>query len=262
MLVFFAYIKTSFKKNLTYRINSFLGIINILVQIIISCEIWKALYAGEKMVNGISYPVVVTNFILTLGISNILTVDDFFIQYHINKGTIACELLRPMDLRKRILAENIGGMLYKFLVNFIPATIIALCFVKITLPASGFRFVLFIISICLGVGILWSISLIVQMTSFWIINVWSVSTIKNVIINLLSGAVIPVWFMPHVLQKVVKVTPFEAIYYIPMQIYLGKIKLYRIGFCYVKQICWIVIFCLIGSFMWEKGKKRIITQGG
>ena len=78
------------------------------------------------MVNGISYPVVVTNFILTLGISNILTLDDFFIQYHINKGTIACELLRPMDLRKRILAENIGGMLYKFLVNFIPATIIAL----------------------------------------------------------------------------------------------------------------------------------------
>lgn len=180
----------------------------------------------------------------------------------INKGTIICELLRPIDLRKRIIAENIGCLLYRLIVNFIPAIGIAVFYVEICKPANVLYLFLFLISVVLGIAILWSISLIVQMLSFWIINVWSISTIKNVLINILSGSVVPIWFMPDILKRIISLTPFEAIYYIPLQIYLGFIGLETIWFYYLKQVCWLVLSILVGNILWEQGKKRIVMQGG
>lgn len=151
---------------------------------------------------------------------------------------------------------------FNFISNFIPTLIITSLIYGILPPAGVVNFVLYLVSMLLGFCVLWSLSLIIQMTAFWIINVWSISTIKNVIVKILAGAMLPLYFMPEPLLKIIRFTPFDSIYHIPLQIYLGNAEPLQISMCIAKQIVWIAILYSISLFMWNCGKKKIVIQGG
>lgn len=262
MNTYLAYFKITFRNNIVYRVECLLGILNTCLQIFISCAIWKVLYGTSVEVNGITYAMISTNFIIAIGLANIFSLNDFAIQQKLWDGSIATELLKPINLRARLLAESIGNIIFKLLTNFLPSVIIASIFIGILPPAGVEAFFLFVISVILGFSILWTISLIIQMTAFWIINVWSVSTIKNVIINIFAGASIPLWFMPDRILKLVKYTPFDSIYFIPVKIYLGEVNITDVWYYYGKQILWFTILYGIGVFLWQNGMKKVIVQGG
>lgn len=262
MSVYFAYIKIAFLNKCTYRVECLLGILSTCLQIFISCAIWKVLYGTNQNINDITYSMVVTNFVLSQGLSKAFSVNDFAIQQKINDGTICNEFLKPVDYIISILATNLGEILFNLIVFFLPTVLITSIFIGILPPSGLINSLLFLLSIILGFIILWLISSIVQMSSFWIINVWSISTIKNVIIGVLSGSLLPLWFMPESVLQIINYTPFDSIYFIPIEIYLGTISLYEIMGCYVRQVIWIIILYSLSRIMWEFGKKRLVVQGG
>lgn len=259
---YLAYFKMSFKQHTAYRAEWFFGILNSVIQIFISVAIWKALYANREAVNGVEFSVIVTNFIISLGLSNIFSTNDFAIQQKINDGSIANELLKPIDFRKILLAQTLADIAFKFISNFVPTFLITALVFGILPPAGIVQFLFYLLSMFLGFCVLWSISLIIQMTAFWIINVWSISTIKNVFVKVLAGAALPLYFMPEPVMKVIRLTPFDSIYHIPLQIYLGNAGYAEIGYCLIKQIIWIVILYSISIFMWHCGNKKVVIQGG
>lgn len=262
MRAYIQYAKCCFKKNLVYRFDYILGILSTLMKIFIYISIWKALYKDNTDIDGITFSMVCTSFILSLAISRAFAIDDFIIYRKVQKGEITNELLRPVSFRGLLLAENLGNIFFNIIVNFCPAVIISSFFVEILPPFSMINFLIFLLSILLGFFVLYEISYIVSVSSFWIINVWSISTIKNVFISVLSGTMIPLWFMPESVMKIIKFTPFDAIYFVPINIYLGKVSMMNIGILLVKQLVWISILQIIGGWIWSRAVKKLVVQGG
>lgn len=262
MRAYIQYAKCCFKKNLVYKSDYLLGILSTLMSIFIYVSIWKALYKGNTDIDGISFSVVCTSFILSLAISRAFYIDDFIIYRKIQKGEITNELLRPVSFRGLLLAENLGNICFKLIANFAPAVIISSIFVEILPPFSVINFLIFLLSVIFGFFVLYEMSYIVSVSSFWIINVWSISTIKNVFISVLSGTMIPLWFMPETVLNIIKFTPFDSIYFVPINIYLGKVSMMNIGILLVKQLVWISILRIIGGWIWKRAVKRLVVQGG
>lgn len=262
MSAYLAYFKISFKQNTIYRVEWLLGILNNCIQIFISIAIWRALYGASFEINGVGFTMIATNFILSQGLSHVFTTSDLAIQKKLRDGSIANELLKPVDYRKILLANNLGNILFKLISNFLPSMIITSFIAGIMPPVSFTAAILYVVSLIFGFAILWSISMIVQMTAFWIMNVWSISTIKDVFVKVLSGATLPLWFMPKPILKIIEWTPFEAIYHIPLKIYLGELGIAEVGGELIKQIVWIVLLYSISCFMWARGKRKIVLQGG
>ncbi|MCQ2577353.1 MAG: ABC-2 family transporter protein [Treponema sp.] len=259
---YFAFFKMTFKQNTVYRVEWLFGILSSVLQIFVSVAIWKTLYGSRDAVNGINFSVIVTNFIISLGLSEIFSTNDFTIQQKINDGSIANELLKPIDYRKILLAQTLAQIVFKFLSNFLPTLIITSIIFGILPPVSLQNFLIYLVSMFLGFCVLWSISLIIQMTAFWIINVWSISTIKNVFVKVLAGTMLPLYFMPEPVLKIIAFTPFDSIYHIPLQIYLGTVDYYTILFSMLKQIVWIAILYSVSLYMWHRGSKKLVIQGG
>ncbi len=259
---YMAFAKKSFLQKSAYRLDHWMGILNTLIRLVIYVEIYRALYAGREAVDGITMTMVTTNFILSLGMESFFVVNDFYLSNKLIDGSIATEMLLPVSFHGRMLADNLGSACFKLIFHFVPAMIVSCVFIGISAPISLGAFGLFIISVFLGYGVLWSISFLFQMFSFWLMNVWAVMTIKNVFINVLSGAMIPLWFMPDWIRNVIKFTPFESIYFTPVQIYLGKIDGTEIMFGFLKQIVWIFVLMVFGFIVWNKGQKKIVVQGG
>lgn len=256
----FAIIK--FRNNMAYRFEYLLGILNTLLSFVVYWSIYKALYGGADTVDGVTFSMVTTNFIIALGLGSAFTKNEMFLQDKIKQGTIANELLKPVNFKLRMLFEDLGEGFFRVIFNFLPTVIIAAFFAQLQAPSSLPNFILCLVSTLLGYIVLWLISFIVQSWSFWLFNVWGLITIKNVFVNILAGAFIPMWFMPDWLRSFINLTPFDSIYFTPVQLYLGELQGYEILINFARQILWIVILYAIGEFCWRKGIKKLVVQGG
>lgn len=259
---YYAYFKKSFLNRSAYRFDHVMSILSNCLRMFIFWEIYKALYGGRQQVDGITMAMVTTNFILSMGLDAAFYINDYFLPDKIGNGSITTELLRPMSFKGRMIAENLGNAAFNLLFRFLPALVLGACIIGLLPPASPLMLVLFVVSALLGYGVLWTISFAVQMTAFWLLNVWSMTTIKNVFVNVLSGTMIPLWFMPEWMEGVLKFTPFSSIYFTPVQIYLGQLTFQEIvGKCAV-QLVWIVLIYGVGDLLWRCGQKKLVVQGG
>lgn len=259
---YFAYAQKCFLGRSAYRFDHLMSILSTCMQFFIFWGIYRALYGTNSEIDGITFSMVTTNFVLSMGLGAVFCPDDYFLPGKIWDGSIATELLRPISFKGRMIAENLGNATFDLLFRFLPVLVIALLTVGVSAPASPVRLLLFIFSAFLGYGVLWTISFAVQMTSFWLINIWSLLTIKNVFVNVLSGAMIPLWFMPEWMSGILNFTPFSSIYFTPVQIYLGQLSYSEIAFKCGVQILWIAVIYLIGNFLWKKGQQKLVVQGG
>ena len=259
---YLAFAKKSFLQKSAYRLDHWMGILNTLIRLVIYVEIYRALYGGRQTVDGITMSMVTTNFILSLGLESFFVVNDFYLANRIYDGSIATEMLLPVSFHGRMLADNLGVAAFKLIFHFVPAMLVAVLFIGIAAPAGAGAFGLFVLSALFGYGVLWSLSFLFQMFSFWLINVWAIMTIKNVFINVLSGSMIPLWFMPELARKIIAFTPFESIYFTPVQIYLGNISGGEIVAGFIEQLVWIACLMAAGFVLWNKGKRKLVVQGG
>ena len=85
---------------------------------------------------------------------------------------------------------------------------------------------------------------------------------KEHLIRLLSGSIIPMWFFPEGLRRVLEFFPFVYLYQLPLDIYIGKydLKEYlpRIGM----QLMWLLLFFLLFQYLQQKVMKHVMVQGG
>lgn len=120
MRVYLEFAKKKFSNKMVYRFDYVLGIISTILLYVIFICIYKALYGGAQEVDGITFSMVTTNFILSLCLSNVYRFDDEFIEKKLKDGSIANEFLKPVNFKGRILAENLGENFFGICFNFLP----------------------------------------------------------------------------------------------------------------------------------------------
>lgn len=262
MSTYIEFAAVKFRNNMAYRFEYVMGILNTVLTFLVYWCIYKALYGTATEIDGITFSMVTTNFIISLGLTNAFSKNEMFLQDKIKQGTIANELLKPVNFKLRMLFEDMGDGFFKVIFNFLPAVLISVLFTELEPPAGILSFVMCLLSSVLGYIVLWYISFIFQTLSFWLFNVWGLITIKNVVVNILSGTLLPLWFMPEPILNIIKFTPFDSIFFTPVQIYLGQIQGFEILLYFWKQLLWAVILYFVGELLWSKGIKKLVVQGG
>ncbi len=193
---------------------------------------------------------------------SIFGMDEYFISNKINNGLISSDLLKPTSFRMLVFFYNFGLVAFKIIMNLMPAVILSVLFFKLLLPFSLSMGIYFLISMAMGYLVLYSLNFIVWLSAFWFYGTFSLVTIKDAIIVVMSGALIPLWFMPQWLYDFIKLTPFDSIYYIPISIYLGQIPANEIVMSMIKQGFWIILLTCIGHVVWKFATKKLVVQGG
>ena len=151
---YLAYAKKSFLGRSAYRFDHLMGILNTLLKVFIFWEIYKALYGGRTEVDGITMTMVTTSFVLSICMDAMFCVNDFFIPGRIWAGNIANELLLPISMEGRMVAENMGNTLFQLIFHFVPALILSIFVVGVAAPKGPLMLLLFLVSAILGYGVL------------------------------------------------------------------------------------------------------------
>jgi len=259
---FYVY-KVQILKALAYKFNVYGNVIMQTIIMIASAFFWKALFSNSEIMNGVTVDTMLTYTVVSSLVSVLLSTNvEWRITMSVRKGTIAVDMMRPVNVFKVFFAENLGYVTALFFQNFLPILLIGSLIIKFPVPASVEDGLLFCVSMVMAFYINWYISVIFGMWAFKVIEMSALIQVKKHLIRLLSGSMIPLWFFPPWLQRILECLPFAYIYQMPISIFVGKYTRESLEKGLLIQFIWLVVLYLVKSYLEKNVTKSVMIQGG
>lgn len=224
---------------------------------------WRAVYGGAETAHGVTGDSMIIYTVVSMLINSLyyMGVEDY-ISDAVKSGSIATDMMKPINLFSMYLSQDIGSIGYNFVFITIPMFVVGTIVFGLPVPASAAHFALFLASFILGYVINWLFSATFAMISFTALDLGPIFSIKYHFVNMLSGAMIPLWFFPEWLANAMYFLPFVYMYQEPLSIFIGK---YTIAECLPKigiQAAWAIGLLIIFMFAQKRATSRVMVQGG
>jgi ABC-2 type transport system permease protein len=257
--------RRSFQQQFAYRAAALAGIFTNGIFGIMIASVFLALYqsqasGGTTSVEGWTKDQTIT--LVWINQSLLMTVylwGWWEITRNIQSGAIANELLKPYDYFTYWISRDLGRALAHFLVRGLPTFLVGVIFFDVLMPGTWVTFAAFLASIALAVTVSFCLRFIVNLAGFWVMDYRGLSAIFAALINLLSGMLAPLAFLPGPIRDAAYVLPFRAVIMTPNEIYLGQVPIWQgLGL----QLLWIAVLILACRYVLGLGERQLVVQGG
>jgi ABC-2 type transport system permease protein len=260
---YLAIVKNSVLEVVVYRAHFIFTSIGNILFIFLIHYLWRAIFGGRSIINGMSFNQVFVYLALATTIFNMfVTFVDWDMSYSMLDGSIIIPMIRPLDYQLQMFARKLGGLLLSLAIIAIPALGVVFGVFRAEIE-PGVNLLLFPISLLFSYLISFALDFFIGSLSFYTQSVWGISNTKNVIVMLLSGAVVPLGFFPENLHKAMGFLPFQAIYDTPLRI-LTQPDLTGddYGLLFLRQISWVILVWFLSRKFYQKAIKKVTVNGG
>lgn len=183
----------------------------------------------------------------------------------ITQGNIAYELCRPCDLYFMWMFRGMGMRLSRVALRCIPVFAVAVFLPApygLKLPPTPEAAVFFLISGVLGFLNVMAFGMLIYISTFFTISVQGTRALCAAAVNLLSGKVIPIPFLPDGVRQVVELLPFASMQNAPLRIYGGDFAGVQTVQTILLQLFWLVVMTVAGRLLMQKALRGVVVQGG
>lgn len=180
-------------------------------------------------------------------------------------GNIVYELCRPISIYNMWFSRSMANRLSRAVLRCFPILAFAVFLPKpygIALPASLWHFVLFLLTLLLGLAMTVSLCVLVYILAFFTISPQGLQMIFITMTDFFAGALIPLPFFPEKMQRFMELLPFAAMQNVPLRIYGGSMTRFEIQKAVLLQIFWLLVITAAGKLLCKLALKRVVVQGG
>ena len=256
------------KRNLAYKGAFYLFIFISMFGSFIQYFLWMAIYGSSDnaTLGGLSRDEMIIYIFMVYVTSSLvmITISDW-VSDDVVKGTVAMNLIKPIDYRMSLIARAFGQVIYRFLSPGVFIWI-GLEIYKVTvlnLPVTSiYNIILFLISCIMSFFICVLFDFCFGMVAFFTTYIFGMLMAKEALLSFLTGQLIPLSFFPPLVQRIFDFLPFSSMVYTPVMIYLGKYSGAELGFVLLRQAVWVVLLYVLGNLIWKKVTKRLVVLGG
>lgn len=266
--IYLPFASNELKRQMAYKGAFYLFIVISLFGSFISYFLWMAIYgsADTPSLGGLTrqemviyvFMVYVTSSLVTISISDWVSDD-------VVKGTVAMNLIKPMDYRMSLIVRGMGQMVHRFLSPgifvWIGLELYRVFAMKLPLTGIGQIF-LYLLSCMMSYLIYVLFDFCFGMIAFFTTYIFGMLLAKDALLGFLTGQLIPLSFFPQSVEKVFGFLPFSSMVYTPVMIYLGKYQGRELAFALGRQAVWVIVLYALGSLIWRKVTKRLVVLGG
>jgi ABC-2 type transport system permease protein len=180
----------------------------------------------------------------------------------IRTGDIATDLVRPVHPLRAGLAFDLGRALYHVVFRGIPPFVIGALLFPVRIPTDPLVWLAFAISLALAIAVSFFFRVLYNIVGFWTTDVRGVMMLAGIVANLFSGFLIPVSFFPSWLAAIARATPFPSIVQTPIDVFLGTLSGPALAGALLTQAAWAIALGLAAVWIFERGARRLVVQGG
>jgi len=255
--------RASMQINLAYRAHFLFLLLGNAVFIVVTWFLWKSIYAGREILNGMSFERTFTYLSLAMSVFVLLqTWVEWGMSQRIISGDIVIDLLRPLDYMGLMVSDILGFVAGNFLAIALPSFLIVVFAFGMPVPL-GLNLPLCLVSLALSFIINFSIDFLVGNLGFYTESTWGISITKEVIVLSLSGALVPLQFYPEAIRRALEWLPFQAIYSAPINILTdGGMGIGAMLKTLGAQAAWAAVLVLAARAAFARASRAVTVNGG
>lgn len=255
---------TSAQRVLAFRRTMILNLVANSIWVVVAYYLWKAVFIAQPQIATFNWDQMRTYVLLAYAVNALLdtSYSMYRVFFTIRNGDIANELIRPFDFMGAQLAISLGSAMVEGLFSSLIALAIGLTLLHALPPVSLMAAGVFLVSVVLGFIIKFEINFLVALLCFWTKNALGLIWAQSAVVNMFSGAIIPLAFFPEGLRLVSSLLPFQGIITTPLALYLGNIQGWDILSALALQSGWILALWLLIRKLWGPSLRALDIQGG
>ena len=261
--IYLPFARSEVQRAMAYRFRLVLWILSGFVVLFANYFLWRAIFSssGTGLMSGFTFTDMLVYILLMYAVLEMTgSPAGWIIGREVQDGSIAMNLIRPINYSARLFSCAVGGNMFTTVVIGGPLfLIVGFIFHGTTaLPQVA----LFALSVFLSFCICHFFDMCFSMISFYTTYIWGLQMLKFALIRFLAGGLIPFVLMPESMARVFGLLPFAGLGYTPVMIFLGKYSggdiLVYIGL----QIFWALFFWWLSVILWRWAIKRLTILGG
>ena len=251
------------QRALSYRWTVFINMSTQFVWVIVSYFLWQAVFINQHDIDNFNWDRMKTYIVVSYAVNTLLYASSsvFRMMNLIHTGDIAVELIRPFNFFGAQLSQALGSLLIDGLLGGLISLSTGI-FLGIHPPSSPLNASLFALSTILGFLIKFQIHFLVGLLCCWTLHWMGIYWAETAIVNLFSGSLLPLAFLPGWLGAIASILPFQAIVSTPLAIYFGDIQGYTLVKALGVQIFWILILGILIRQIWFFALRALEIQRG
>jgi ABC-2 type transport system permease protein len=252
-----------FQTQLQYRVAALSGVGTQCFWGIIRIMLFDAFYRSTNSEMPITLPEVITYVWLGQAFLGIIGYGaDPDVRQQVRTGTVAYEMLRPVDIPFYWLSRAMAMRVGTLVLRATPILILSYTVIGISWPYSWASFAAWIASLAGALLLSSALATVLTTSLLWTISGDGVSRMMPAITYVLSGMAVPLPLYPDWMQPVLNFLPFRGLIDIPFRFYLGHIPASELLPHLAHQFAWIVGLLLLSRALFARGRRNLVIQGG
>ncbi|QSF44693.1 ABC transporter permease [Paenibacillus tianjinensis] len=253
----------SLQNVLAYRTSYVIGFLANAVNLLAIYFLWHGIYSGRAEVGGYSWDQMKTYLLVTFLANSVLSwYSETSISGKILDGSVAVDLLKPIDFQTARFSETLGASLLEGGMSAILLILFASFLSGITLPHSLLVYVLFALSLLGAILVKFGVVYLAALLCFWSTGSMGIVWTRIAVTNLLSGALVPLAFFPDWLERLALYLPFQSIIHTPTMIFLQQTGTLESLKLIALQAFWGIALWIAGKGMWNWAVRQVTIHGG
>lgn len=262
--LYFHIMMMGFVELLAYRITIIMLSLSIPVTLFARYYVLAALYDnGAEVIDGYNIRELLTYLACAWLLRSFFrTGTDRRLGRQVRSGDIVFELMRPINFLWLTFFRSAGKSVNRFLFISFPLIVVFLFTDILSLPSDPMRWLAFLLLVVVGYVIAFQMQFLMGILAFFIgynLNIiWSV----DLIVQILSGLLLPLNFFPEQFAKILMVLPFRHIFYTPAQVLVGHVALNEVPQMLVSGSVWALALFMFNYFVYKGAERKLSIAGG
>jgi ABC-2 type transport system permease protein len=263
MKSYWAIVSARFRMLLQYRAAALAGFVTQCFWGLILTMIYEAFYRSTSAPQPMTCTEVVTYTWLGQAMLGLLPWnDDAEVRAMIRSGTVAYELVRPLDLYALWFSRALATRIAPTLLRAVPMFIVAGLFLGLRAPDSWASAGAWLIATLGALFLSSAISTLTTISLLWTVSGDGIVSLIASSVVLFSGMIIPLPLFPDWAQPFLNALPFRGLVDVPFRLYTGHIPPSQAVPVFAHQAVWIVALMAVGRRALARGTRRLVVQGG
>ncbi|HMQ33122.1 MAG TPA: ABC-2 family transporter protein [Chloroflexaceae bacterium] len=249
---------------LAYSIWVWVELFTQILTMAIMTSFWRAVFAGagSATIGGLTLQQTL-NYILVAQILAPLVESRFLftIGSLLRDGGIGIELVRPVDMQTRYMAENLAELATDMVFKA-PLLLVAWLLFGLELPTDPARWAAFLAALLLGRVVFFYFNWLFASLAFYTTEVWGLAVLYEGIGRFFSGALLPLTILPGWLRLIAAALPFAQVLYAPVALLTGITPLAEAPRVFLTQLAWLVGLAVVSRLAFGRALRTVTVQGG
>jgi len=255
---YLAIINAYWQRALTYRATVIGYRFGEIGEVLVLILMWSAIYSGREVVQGYALQEMIT-YVLIGSFFHVIVRNWLatVVAFDIKEGRLSMFLLRPLSYFEFVLAREVGRISLATLLSVGSQALVMVFFAKIIIVNfDAARLALIGVMLVLAFLNELLISFIVGCIAFWTDEVDGLHSTIERIKRFFSGGYFPLSLLPPAFFGASLYGPFAYSFFVPAQLYLGKMDAGEGLKGIVVQLAWIGMLGGAAAVTWKLGLKK------